>query len=65
MEAPFIYRALSLAPAEAAGVILFGDTHYVQSEDFMDLDFSYDPQISRSEVEFLAGRVSAINECFY
>jgi hypothetical protein len=65
MQAPFVYRALSLAPPEAAGVILFGNTHYVQIDDFMDLDFSYDPQISRPEVEFLAGRVSAINECFY
>ena len=63
--APFIYRSLSLVPDEAKGLIALGAAQYLEIQDFMDLDFSYDPQITRAEVEVVAGRVSAINQCFY
>ncbi len=63
--APFIYRSLSLVPDEAKGLVELGAAQYLEIQDFMDLDFSYDPQITRAEVEVVAGRVSAINQCFY
>ena len=63
--APFIYRALSLVPEEAQGLIALGGAQYVKIGNFMDLDFSYEPEITRVQVELLAARVSAINECFY
>ena len=63
--APFIYRSLSLVPEEAKGLIALGAAQYLEIEEFMNLDFSYDPEITRAEVEVVAGRVSAINECFY
>ena len=63
--APFIYRALSLVPEEAKGLIALGKAQYLKIADFMDLDFSYDPDMTRAQIELLAARVSAINECFY
>lgn len=63
--APFIYRALSLVPEEARGLVMLGQAQYVEISDFMDLDFTFEPEISRAQVELLAARVSAINECFY
>lgn len=63
--APFIYRALSLVPAEAQGLITLGRAQYANIENFMDMAFTFEPDISRVQVELLAARVSAINECFY
>ena len=63
--APFIYRALSLVPEEARGLVALGRAQYVEIADFMDMDFTFEPQISRAQVELLAARVSAINACFY
>ena len=63
--APFIYRSLSLVPEEAKGLIALGAAQYLEIDEFMNLDFSYDPEITRAEVEVVAGRVSAINQCFY
>jgi hypothetical protein len=63
--APFIYRALSLVPAEARDLIRLGSAQYVVLEEFMNLDFTFEPEITRAQVELLAARVSAINQCFY
>lgn len=63
--APFIYRALSLVPADARALIQLAVAQYLEIENFMNLDFTYEPDISRAQVELLAARVSAINQCFY
>ncbi|MEN9728281.1 MAG: hypothetical protein RL434_2647 [Pseudomonadota bacterium] len=63
--APFIYRALSLCPDEAAGLITLGAAQYVEIKDFMDLGFTYEPSLSRPQYELLAARVSARHQCFY
>lgn len=63
--APFIYRSLSLVPEEARGLIELGAAQYLDIAEFMNLDFSFVPEITRAEVEVVAGRVSAINQCFY
>ena len=62
---PFIYRALSLVPAEAMRCIIGGDTQYLPIEKFMDFGYSHHPGLSRVQVEIIAARVSALNDCFY
>ncbi len=63
--APFIYRALSLVPTEAAGLIKLGGAQYLGIGNFMDLGFTYEPTLSRPQYELVAARVSALNACFY
>lgn len=63
--APFIYRALSLVPGEAAGLVALGAAQYLEIKDFMDLGFTYEPSLSRPQYELVAARVSALNACFY
>ncbi len=63
--APFIYRSLSLVPEEAKGLIRNGGSQYILLEEFMNPVFTLDPSISRPQVELVAARVSAINQCFY
>lgn len=60
-----ILRCASLVPEEAAAVIRTIATQYVAPGKFEDLGFTFDAEIARSQVEFLAARVSAFNECFY
>ncbi len=62
---PFIYRALSLVPDEAARVIAGGNTQYLSLEHFFDYEYSKYPALTRAEVELVAGQVSAFNDCFY
>lgn len=62
---PFIYRALSLVPAEAVRCIIGGDAQYLPLDQFMDFSYSHHPGLSRIQVEIVAARVSALNDCFY
>ncbi|MEM7466448.1 MAG: alkylhydroperoxidase-related (seleno)protein [Pseudomonadota bacterium] len=63
--APFIYKSLSLVPEEARGLIALGAAQYLEIQNFMNLDFSFNSDITRAEIEIVAGRISAINQCFY
>lgn len=62
---PFIYRALSLVPVEAMRCISGGDIQYLPIDKFMDFTYSHHPGLSRVQVEIVAARVSALNDCFY
>lgn len=62
---PFIYRALSLVPAEARRCILGGDAQYLPLDKFMDFTYSHHAGLTRVQVEIIAARVSALNDCFY
>lgn len=62
---PNILRATSLVPDECRAVMDIAVPQYVSMDQFMNLDFSNDPSITRTQMELVAGRVSAINECFY
>lgn len=62
---PFIYRALSLVPQEAAHIMSGGNAQYLTLDKFFDFAYSLYPGLSRAQVELVAGRVSACNECFY
>ncbi len=59
-----VLRALSLVPDEVRNLRDLSETHY------LTLDLLIDPSASRGaldrrQMELIAGRVSALNECFY
>lgn len=58
-----IERALSLVPNEVRGLSDLAAQHYVPFEKVQDI--TYGRSISRPQMELLAGRVSALNRCFY
>lgn len=60
---PNVRRALSLVPAEAAAFEELGAAMYLPLDDLMD--FERHRAISRPQMELLAARVSALNQCFY
>ena len=62
-SAPFVIRALSLVPAEVKAWQRVSSAQYLAEEDL--LGFEPDRALTRSQIELVAGRVSAINECFY
>ncbi len=62
---PNILRATSLVPDEFRHVVSIVLPQYVSLDQFMNLDYTNDPSISRTQMELVAGRISAINGCFY
>jgi hypothetical protein len=61
--APFVIRALSLVPAEVEAWRVVGDAQYLSTDRMMRFDKFR--ALDRSQIELVAGRVSALNECFY
>lgn len=61
--APFVLRALSLVPAEVRAWSELSDAQYLSLDRMRS--FASVRAIDRSQIELLAGRVSALNECFY
>ena len=61
--APYVLRALSLVPAEVMAWQRLSGAQYL-GPDAM-LRFDSPRAITRSQIELVAGRVSALNECFY
>jgi hypothetical protein len=62
--APFVLRALSLVPAEVHAWQDVSNAQYLDAAGDM-LRFDRVRAIDRSQIELVAGRVSALNECFY
>jgi hypothetical protein len=62
---PNIIRATSLVPDECRGVMAIAIAQYVPLEAFMDMSYCNHPSVNRTQMELVAARVSAINECFY
>lgn len=62
---PFIIRALSLVPAETRNHLDIEQVQYLPLARFADYGYRQHAGLSRAQVEVLAGRVSALNECFY
>ena len=60
----FIRRALSLVPSEACGLFDMVDAQYLPGRLMPDLAAQH-RAINRAQMELIAGRVSAINGCFY
>jgi hypothetical protein len=61
---PWVGRALSLAPEAVAAMKALLAAQYVPFERVPDVAFS-ERTLSRAQMELVAGRVSALNECFY
>lgn len=63
---PFIGRALSLVPAEVRGLAALSGPHYMSLDHVPDPTFAPpDRALDRLQMELVAARISALNECFY
>jgi hypothetical protein len=58
-----VLRALSLVPDEVRGLNDLSEAHYLTPEQMMD--FRRGRTLDREQIELIAGRVSALRECFY
>ena len=61
---PNVLRALSLVPDAVRQLQELSEVHYLPMADVVDPRARI-PSLSRPQMELLAGRVSALNECFY
>lgn len=61
--APFVIRALTLVPEEMRAWKDLSAAQYLGAKQM--LGFETSRSIDRSQMELVAGRVSALNECFY
>ena len=62
---PYIMRGLSLVPNEFRAHFDLEEVQYMPSAHFPEWDYQHHEGLSRPQVEIVAARVSAINECFY
>lgn len=60
---PNVHQALSLVPGEALSFAEYSSALYI-SKDMIN-DMTAGRAITRPQIELLAGRISALNECFY
>ena len=60
----FVRRALSLVPREASGLFDMVDAQYLPGRLIPDVAGRH-RAITRAQMELIAGRVSALNGCFY
>jgi hypothetical protein len=58
-----VIRALSLVPDEVRGLKDLSAAHYMTPEEMIDLGAGR--TLDRAQIELVAGRVSALRECFY
>ena len=64
--APNVIRAMSLVPDAGRWLKELSAAHYLSMEAGEMLDFvNGKGPLDRSQTELIAGRVSAVNECFY
>lgn len=61
---PNVIRALSLVPEAVRDLSILIDAHYLTVDDVLDPS-AQGRHLSRPQMELVAGRISAINECFY
>ncbi len=62
---PYILRSISLVPDEMRRHIELENIQYLPMEKILIPDYEHHEGFTRSQAETVAGRVSAINECFY
>ena len=64
--APYVIRAMSLVPDAVRWLKDLSGAHYLSMEAGQMFDFANGRgPLSRAQTELIAGRVSAVNECFY
>ena len=64
-RAPNVGRAMSLVPEEVHAMMDLSEAQYMPPLRVADPGFDPGRAITRSQIELIAGRVSAQNECFY
>lgn len=62
--APHIMRAMSLVPSEARSFFKLGAAQYMAPNQMRDFSREY-RAITHAQIELLAGRISALNQCLY
>lgn len=62
---PYIMRALSLVPGELRDHLELEEVQYMPMSKVMVPDHQHHVGVTRAQAEVVAGRVSAINECFF
>ena len=65
MPKPYIVRGLSLVPDEMKRHLELEQVQYMPLKHVRDFDHQHHAGLNRVQVEVVAGRVSAINQCFY
>ena len=60
----YIRRALSLVPVEAVGFFDLVENQYLPGREMRNFSEEY-RAITHSQIELIAGRMSALNQCFY
>jgi hypothetical protein len=61
---PNVARALSLVPEAVQQLAELSDAHYLPIDEVIDPRARV-PALTRAQMELVAGRVSALNQCFY
>ena len=62
---PYIVRGLSLVPDEMRAHLELEQIQYLPLGKITEPQFQHHEGFTRSQVEIVAGRISALNECFY
>ena len=62
---PYIIRSLSLVPDEMRRHLELEEVQYLPMKNVFVADYRHHEGFTRAQVELIAGRVSALNECFY
>jgi len=62
---PYIMRGLSLVPEEFKAHFELEEVQYMPSAHFLEFDYRHHEGLTRPQAEIVAGRISALNECFY
>ena len=62
---PYIVRGLSLVPDELRKHVALIGVQYLPLPRIVEPDYQHHDSLTRAQVETIAGRVSAINECFF
>ena len=60
-----VLRALSLVPDAVRSWLALSDAQYLSMQGMGDFDQPEGRCLNRMQIELIAGRVSAMNECFY
>jgi hypothetical protein len=62
---PYIMRSMSLVPDEYRAHVEMEQAQYMPLATVLKYDHQHHDGLTRPQVEVVAGRVSALNECFY
>lgn len=64
-RAPNVLRAMSAYPDSVRMLTTLSEAHYIPMNDVSNPRYEGGRAISRAQIELVAGRVSALNDCFY